>query len=77
MKKKVTDEEVGKVLGQVAEQVRSELDYEFRVAQSQMFLAENDLIETFTTEQKELYLIYSQKRTAFYDIAEQIYKKTF
>ena len=77
MKKKVTDEEVGKVLGQVAEQVRSELDYEFRVAKSQMLLAENDLIETFTTEQKELYLIYSQKRTTFYDIAEQMYEKKF
>ena len=77
MKKKVTEKEVGKVLGELAEQVRGELDLEFRVAQGQMWLAENDLVDTLDEKQKELYKIYCEKREAFYQVASEIYKRKF
>ena len=75
MKKKVTNDNVGEILGQVADQIRSDMDFEFRVAQSQMWRAENDLIDTFTQEQKALYEEYRKKREAFYDIASEMYQR--
>ncbi len=75
MKKKVTNEEVGLVLGKLADKIRSEMDYDFRVAYGQMGLAENELVSTFDEKQKELYNDFCQKREAFYDIASEIYKR--
>ena len=40
MKKKITDEEIGQFIGKLADELRSEVDYDFRVAQSQTLLAE-------------------------------------
>ncbi len=77
MKKKFTNEEVGEVIGKLAEKLREDMDYEFRVAQSQMWIAENDLVDALTEEQYELYREYSEKRNDFYKIASEIYKKTF
>lgn len=54
MKKKVTEEEVGQIIGKIAEKIRDDLDYEFRVAQSQMWIAENDLIDALDETQHEL-----------------------
>ena len=77
MRKKVTNEEVGKAIGQMAEQIRSELDYEFRVAYSQMCIAEKDLVETLDKTQKELYDDFYKKRETFYLAASEVYKKKF
>lgn len=77
MKKKVTEEEVGQVIGKIAEKIRDDLDYEFRVAQSQMWIAENDLIDALDETQHELYKNYSEKREFFYKIAGEIYQRKF
>ena len=77
MKKKVTDEEVGKFLGEVADTVRRQMDFDFRVAQSQMAIAENDLVNTLSKEQRELYDDFCKKREAFYSVASEIYKRKF
>ena len=77
MKKKVTNEEVGEIIGKIAEKIRSDLDYEFRVAQSQMCIAENDLIDSLDDKQKELYDDYRKKRDVVYQIAGELYERKF
>ena len=77
MKKKVTNDEVAKAIGKLAEEIRSEMDYDFRVAQSQMWLAENDLVDTLDEKQKVLYNDFCEKRNRFYAIAEELYKRKF
>lgn len=77
MRKKVTDEEVGKFIGELADKIRSEMDYDFRVAQSQMWIAEKDLVETLDERQQVLYLEFCQKRSAFIDIAKELYQRKF
>ena len=66
MRKKVTNEEVGEVIEKLAEKIRSDMDYEFRVAQSQMWIAENDLIDALEEKQYEAYRNYVEKREAFF-----------
>ena len=51
----MTTEEVGKVIGELADKIRSEMDFDFRVAYGQMGIAENDLVDTFDENQKKLY----------------------
>lgn len=77
MKKKVTNDDVGKILGAMAEKLRSDMDYEFRVAQSQMWIAENDLLDSLNKEQYELYKDYSEKREYFYRVAKELYVRKF
>ena len=75
MKKKVTNEEVGQAIGKIAENIRNDLDYEFRVAQSQMWIAENDLVDALNENQHELYKKYSEKRETFFKIAKELYER--
>lgn len=77
MKKKVTNEEIGQVIGKLAEHIRHEMDYEFRVAESQMWIAENDLVDTLNEQQKVLYQDFAEKRNTFYKIANDIYQRKF
>ena len=77
MKRKVTNEEVGEAIGKIAEKIRDDMDYELRVAQSQMWIAENDLVDALTEDQHELYRDYSEKREYFYKIASELYKRKF
>ncbi len=77
MKKKLTDEEIGKAIGKLAEEVRRELDYDFRVAQSQMWLAEDDLVKTLNEKQLSLYKNFCEKRKVFFEISSEIYQKNF
>ena len=77
MKKRVTDEDVAKAIGERAEQIRSEMDYEFRVAMSQMWIAEKDFIATLDKEQMKLYSEFEKKREEFYDIAKELYQRKF
>ncbi len=65
MKKKFTNEEIGQLIGKMAEKLRDEMDYEFRVAQSQMWIAEKDLVDSLTEEQYELYRDYSEREPIF------------
>lgn len=77
MRKKVTNDDVAKAIGEMAEQIRSEMDFELRVAEGQMGLAETDLVYTFNDEQKKLYEDFCQKRKIFYAIASQVYQRKF
>jgi hypothetical protein len=77
MKKKITNEEVGQVIGEMAEKIRSDMDYEFRVAESQMWIAENDLVDALNETQHELYRDYCEKRNTFFRIAKELYAKKF
>ncbi len=77
MKKKVTDEEIGQIMGKIAEKIRSDMDYEFRVAQSQMWIAENDLVNALDEDQREVYNDYAKKRETFFKIAQELYTRKF
>ena len=77
MKKKFTNEEVGEAIGKMAEKIRDDMDYEFRVAQSQMWIAENDLVDALTEDQHELSRDYNEKREYFYKIAQELYQRKF
>ena len=77
MKKKITNEDVGEVLGKIAEKIRDDMDYEFRVAESQMWMAENDLVDALNESQYDLYREYSEKRNAFFKIAKELYERKF
>ncbi len=65
------------MIGKIAENIREEMDYEFRVAQSQMWIAENDLVDSLNEPQHELYRDYSEKRNAFFKIAQELYQRKF
>ena len=75
MKKKITNEEVGKVIGELADKIRSEMDFDFRVAYGQMGIAENDLVDTFDEKQKKLYKDFCEKRETFYNLAKEMYER--
>ncbi len=77
MKKKISNEEIAQAINTMAETVRSDLDYNFRVAQSQMQIAENDLADTLNENQKKLYEEFIKKRDEFYAIASELYKRSF
>ena len=77
MKKKVTNDEVGEIIGKIAEKVRDDMDYEFRVAQSQMWIAENDLVDSLQESQYDLYRDYCEKRNNFFKIAQELYERKF
>ena len=77
MKKRITDEEVGEALGKMADKIRSDMNYELRVARSQMWIAENDLVDTLDEKQKALYEDFCKKREVYYGIAEEMYQKKY
>ncbi|MBE5745283.1 MAG: hypothetical protein E7355_04000 [Clostridiales bacterium] len=77
MKKKITNDDVVEMMGVVAEKIRDDMDYEFRVAQSQMCIAENDLIDALDEKQQALYKDYRDKREQFYKIAKELYQRKF
>jgi hypothetical protein len=75
MKKKVGNQDVAQFIQQIVDKLRSDMDYDFRVAESQMNFSEKDLVNTFTKEQKVLYEEFCQKRQVFFDFASQIYQR--
>lgn len=77
MKKKVTNEEIGEIIGKMADKIRRDIDYDFRVAQSQMWIAENNLVDTLDASQKELYNDFVKKRNDFFEIAAELYQRKF
>ena len=77
MRKKVTNEQAEKIIVEVADKVKRELDFDFRVAYSQMGIAENDLVETFDENQMKLYKDFCEKRKRFYSLAQELYERKF
>ena len=77
MKKKITNEDIGEFIGKLADQVRSDMDFDFRVAYGQMGLAETDLVHTLDEKQRELYKEFCKKREEFYNIARELYQRKF
>lgn len=74
MKKKATNEDIANFIKQCAEEINSQLDYELRVADSAIWRAEKELIDTFTDKQKNLYCEFLNARQHYYDILTQKYK---
>lgn len=74
MKKKATNEDVEVLLKQWTEEINSELDYELRVAESRMLIAERELTDSYSEEQKKLYENFLTERQAFCDLLTEKYK---
>lgn len=62
MKKRVTNDDVAKFIGETATKIRDELDYDYRVAKSQMWIAEKDFLETLDQKQRDLYYDLCKKK---------------
>ena len=77
MKKKLTEEEIGQAIGKLAEKIRDDLDYDFRVASGQMWLAENELTQTFDAKQIALYEDFCEKRERYFALAKELYQRKF
>lgn len=77
MKKKVTNEEVGKLFAKMAQDIRDDMDYELRVAESQMWIAENDLVDALNESQHQVYKDYAEKRNHFFRLAKEMYVRKF
>ena len=75
MERRLTDEEIGKAIGSLAEKVKLEMDFELKVAKTEMMFAENELFLSLNEEQKKLFNIYRKRKEIFFDIAEQMYKR--
>ena len=73
MKKNVLDEHIAEFIKQCADEVRSQLDYQVNVAKSHMARTEQELIDTFTDEQKFLYNEYLSARQRYYDAVSNRY----
>lgn len=77
MRKKVTDEEIAKIIGELADRLRSEMDHEFGVAISHMWLAERELVDSLNPEQLKLFEEYSEKRDLCAQLARERYQRKF
>ncbi|MBE5736949.1 MAG: hypothetical protein E7348_00910 [Clostridiales bacterium] len=77
MKKKVTNEEVAKFIGEVADQLREEMAHELNVAQSHMWEAEKQLILSLSREQYELYREFAKKRDVYVQLAKKVYQRKY
>ena len=75
MKKKATNEDVKQFIKKIADEINSEYDLAVRVAQSRMMRAENELLETFSDEQKALYTEYLLARQELNDLWVNKHKK--
>lgn len=77
MKKRVSNEEVAQAINIIAEKIRSDLDYNFRVAQSQLQIAENDLVDSLDEKQKKLYEEFAKKEANFTKSQKRFIKENF
>ncbi len=77
MKKRVTNAEIGEFIGELAEEIRCDMNSDFDYAKCQMNIAEDELVKSLDQKQKALYDDFCEKRKAFFDIASQIYKRKF
>ena len=75
MKNKITNDQVEEIIGKMAEEIRSDMDYDFRVAQSQMWIAENDLVESLDINQKKLYDEFSKNEMNFTPLQKKFTKR--
>ncbi len=75
MGKKITNEEIAKIIVKITKKNDDELEQEYKVKKLEMFIAEDDLVESLNDEQKEMYKIYQQKKDDFYAFAREYYKE--
>lgn len=77
MKKKIDDEQMGQIIGGLADELRRQMKYDFDIAYRDMCFAENVLVNSLDQNQRELYKDFYLKRDAFYNIASEIYQKKY
>ena len=74
MRKKATEEMVKEFISKCADEINSQRDFDFRLATSRLERAEQELINTFTPEQKLLYEEYLQEKQHYIDVFLQYQK---
>ena len=75
MGQKVTNDDVANFIKKHADTIDSELELEFRVAYSHMVRSEQELIDTYTEKQIEIYKEFLDARQKYYDLFIEKYKR--
>ena len=75
MKKRVTNDDVAKFIGETADKVRLELENELKKALSQMWIEENEFLETLTKSQREAYYKLLEKQKIICKWQNELTKK--
>lgn len=71
----VTNDDVANFIKKHADTIDSELELEFRVAYSHMVRSEQELIDTYTEKQMEIYKEFLDARQIYYDLFIERYKR--
>ena len=71
----VTNDDVANFIKKHADTIDSELELEFRVAYSHMVRSEQELIDTYTEKQMEIYKEFLDARQKYYDLFIERYKR--
>jgi hypothetical protein len=73
MKGKLNEKELGILFGELMDKSRDELGVEFRVAESEMVLAERKFFRSLDYSQSILYQDYRGKKNHFLEVASKIF----
>ena len=73
MENKLNQKELGILFGELMDKTRAELGVEFRVAESEMVLAEREFRRSLDYPQSILYRKYCEKKNHFLEVASKIF----
>ncbi len=68
MKKKITDQQIAQFISMCVDELNSQMDFDFRVKKSRMLRAKNQLVDSFTPLQKELFEEFEIAQQDFYQL---------
>lgn len=75
MEKKFTNQEIGQIIGKLAEEVRNDIIKDLQVAKTEAIMAENNLINALNDEQKKLFYVYVEKQNEVLSLKKSIGEK--
>lgn len=75
MEKKFTNQEIGQIIGKLAEEVRNDIIKDLQVAKTEAIMAENNLINALNDEQKKLFYAYVEKQNEVLSLKKSIGEK--
>ena len=77
MKNNTLNEQTENFVENIVKQVQGEMEENFNLAQTQMEMAEEKLVESLSAKQLTLYQDFCKKREGFYKKAKNLYEKRF
>lgn len=77
MEREITNKKTDEFVENVVKQVQGQMEENFNLAQTQMEIAEEKLVESLSAKQLTLYQDFCKKREGFYKKAKNLYEKRF